>query len=201
MLRTFIYLIGINFLFFISVILFSKRYIWSLEHLPRTEYLLVLGAGINLNDYPSKILADRMVTAAEYAHTRKPKIIILSGTKRDEMYDETLSMQDFLFQCGINIKALHLDPNGFSTLQSCINFKGTFGNQEVTIVSQRFHLYRSIILSRLIGLRSYGFAANTYHFKTSKIFFWYMREFVAVPYNLIKIFLYFMQILANKIIS
>jgi len=46
------------------------------------------------------------------------------------------------------------------------------------------------MISRLIGLRSFGLAADNFSFSNSLKMFWYLREGAAIPFNLIKI-LYF----------
>jgi SanA protein len=199
MLRTLAFLVGTNFVIFLFFIFASKKHIYTLRNAPRTDYLLVLGAGVEKHGDPSKILVDRLNSTLEYAQIHQPSIIVLSGTKRKDGYDETLPMESFLIHHGLDPKLVRLDPCGFSTLQSCLNFKNTFGDKEVIIVSQRFHLYRSIMLSRLIGLHSYGLAAVTLQFRKTKTSFWYIREFFAIPYNLLKLLLYFIKIITNKL--
>jgi vancomycin permeability regulator SanA len=199
MLKTLAFIIGMTIPIYLLFIFGSKNHIYNLLTAPKTDFLLVLGAGINKNGQPSKILEDRLISTLKYVQTHQPNIIVLSGTKRKGGYDETLPMKSFLIERGIDQKLIQVDPSGFSTLHSCINFKRNFGVHDVTIVSQRFHLYRSIILSRLIGLHSYGLAAETLQFKNIKTCFWYLREFIAIPYNLLKLFVYFMEILVNKL--
>lgn len=180
----------INFLVVSGVVFFCKRYIYTFSFTPNADYVLTLGAGINKNGLPSKILEDRLISTVNYTNIYQPNQIILSGTKRKETYDEPLSMQHFLLKNGIDPKLIFSDAFGTSTFQSCINFKKTYGTQRLIIVSQKFHLYRSIMISRLIGLDSFGLIADNHSFNKTKVFLWYLREFCAIPYNIIKLFLY-----------
>lgn len=184
---------SLNIIVFIFTILYSNRWILSFSTIPKTNYLLVLGAGVNKSGQPSKILEDRLGTAAKYAHKFDPKFIILSGTQKGEFYNEPSSMQNSLLLNNVVRESMKLDPSGFSTFHSCINFKNKFGKKEIVIISQKFHLYRSILISRIIGLPTFGLAAENHKFKKIKTGFWYFREFFAIPYNLLRIFRYLVQ--------
>lgn len=182
---------------FIFTILYSSKWILRFSTIPKTNYLLVLGAGINKSGRPSKILEDRLDSAAKYIHRFEPKFIILSGTQKGETYDEPLSMQNSLLLKDVMREPIHLDPSGFSTFQSCINFKKNYGEREIVIITQKFHLYRTIIISRIIGLRSFGLVAENYNYKKIITGFWYFRELFAIPYNLLKIISYIVKPIDN----
>ena len=173
--------------------MYSSKWIFKFSAVPQKNFLLILGAGVNKNGQPSKILEDRLVSAAKYAHKFDPKFIVLSGTQKRETYDEPLSMLKSLLLKDVERGSIRLDPSGFSTFHSCINLKKNFGGKEMVIISQKFHLYRSIMVSRIIGLRSFGLVAENYNFKKVTTVFWYFREFFAIPFNLLKIIRYIVQ--------
>jgi SanA protein len=178
---------------FLVTILYSRKWILLSSAIPKTNYLLVLGAGINNTGQPSKILEDRLDSTAKYAQKFDPKFIILSGTKNKWGYDEPLSMLNSLLLKDVKQESIQLDRSGFSTFDSFINFKKNYGVQRVVIISQKYHLYRALLISRIIGLRSFGLAADNINFNKVKTGFWYFRELFSIPYNLLKIIRYIIQ--------
>ena len=176
--------------FYAFILKYHDQWILSISRIPRSDWLLVLGAGVEKNNRPSPILEDRLISATKYIKNFNPKHIILSGTKKDLNYNEPTAMLNFLLSEGIEKDSIILDELGFSTYHSCVNLKNKYNPENIVIISQRFHLYRSLMISRLIGLRSFGFVANDLSFSNSLKSFWYFRESVAIPFNLLKI-LYF----------
>jgi SanA protein len=188
-------LISILFLFivigfYMFILKYFKQWISSISRIPRSDWLLVLGAGVENNNRLSPILEDRLISAIKYARKYNPKHIILSGTKKELDYNEPAAMMNFLLFEGIDRDSIVLDESGFSTYHSCVNLKNKYNPEIIVIISQRFHLYRSLMISRLIGLQSYGLVADNFSFSNSLKAFWYFRESAAIPFNLIKM-LYF----------
>ena len=173
--------------FYAFIFKYHDQWISSISRIPRSDCLLVLGAGVEKNNQPSPILEDRLISATKYIRNFNPKHIILSGTKEDLEYNEPTAMLNFLLPEGIDQDSIFLDESGFSTYHSCVNLKNKYNPENIVIVSQRFHLYRSLMISRLIGLRSFGLVANNLSFSNSLKSFWYFRESVAIPFNLLKI--------------
>ncbi len=181
--------------FYVFILIYHNQWISNISFIPRSDWLLVLGAGLEINDQPSPILEDRLISVIKYARKFNPKHIILSGTKKNPDYNEPAAMLNFLLSEGIDRDSIVLDESGFSTYHSCVNLRNKYDPENIVIISQRFHLYRSVMISRLIGLQSFGLIANDLLFSNSLKSFWYLRESVAIPYNLIKM-LYF-HILKN----
>ena len=178
--------LSITFGFYALIKILYSQWISSITHIPQSDWLLVLGAGIENNNQPSPILEDRLISTVKYAKSFNPKYIILSGTKKERDYNEPIAMLDFLLSEGIGRDSLILDESGFSTYHSCMNIKKICGHGNLVIISQRFHLYRSLMISRLIGLQSFGLVADNYTFSNTIKIFWYLRESLAIPYNLIR---------------
>ena len=153
------------------------------------KYCLVLGAGLEKDGRPTDILMDRVSTAVGLFESKQVDILIMSGTRR-RGYDEPGAMQAAAITQGVPDSAILLDPQGISTINSCINYKKKFSRESLVIITQPFHLPRSILLARKLSLDAYGTAAVIYHFSWNKRAFWYVREFFALPYNFIKLALY-----------
>ncbi len=176
--------------FYAFILIHHKQWISSISCIPSSDWLLVLGAGVENNNRLSPILKDRLISAAKYIRKFNPKHIILSGTKKELDYNEPIAMLNFLVSEGIDQDSIVLDESGFSTYHSCVNLKNKYDPENIVIISQRFHLYRALMISRLIGLQSFGLVANDHSFSNSLRTFWCFRESVAIPFNLLKM-LYF----------
>lgn len=157
------------------------------------EYALVLGAGLEKNGQPSDILMDRIVSAMDIFNTHKVKILIMSGSQRRD-YDEAGAMQKAAVSHGIPGAAILVDRSGNSTFQSCLFVRNELNPSKVVIITQAFHLPRSILLQRLLGVEAYGISANNFSFSVLKKAFWYSREFFALPYNLLKYLIYLIKV-------
>ena len=175
-----------------SIFIYFGKFIHNLSTIKKSKILLILGAGLKKGNLPSDILKDRLISAYIYSEKFIPQIIIVSGTKKSRLYDEPAAMKKFLSVKGINNKNITLDNTGFSTMHSFINIINSRMEGDITIVSQRFHLYRALMISRLLGVNSYGLEAENMQFSKLKMAYWYFREFFAIPYNLIKLSIYFL---------
>ena len=169
---------------YLLIYLNTRQYILKRDQAGHYPYCLVLGAGLEKDGRPTDILMDRVCTAVELFKSQQVKQLIMSGTCR-ESYDEPGAMQAAATERGVPASAMRLDPQGISTLDSCLNFKKVFGG-ELVIVTQAFHLPRAIFLARRLDLPAFGVAACIYHFSWYKQTYWQAREILAIPYNLLK---------------
>jgi len=156
--------------FYTLIIKFYSQWISSISRIPHSDWLLVLGAGVENNNKPTPILKDRLISTVKYV---KRNFLLSEGIERDSIF---------------------LDELGFSTYHSCMNMKNKYDPVNIVIISQRFHLYRSLMISRLIGLQSFGLVADNISFSNTVKTFWYFREGLAIPYNLIKMLLLHLSI-------
>jgi len=183
--------------FYAFIFLFYNKHIFTITRIPKSSWLLVLGAGVEKNNQPSPILKDRLISAQKYIKKFNPKHIILSGTKRSPDYNEPLVMLNYLVSSGVNQDLIISDESGFSTFHSFVNLKNNYNPGKIIVVSQRFHLYRSLLICKIFGLQSKGLAASNLPFSKNIKTFWYFREIIATLYNLIRIL--FFLIFENKL--
>ena len=71
-----------------------------------------------------------------------------------------MRMQEDLIKRGVPEDKIFLDFAGFSTLDSVIRAKKVFGLDEVTIISQKFHNERALLIANLNGIDAVGFNAK-----------------------------------------
>ena len=96
-------------------------------------------------------------------------------------------MSNLAQSLGVDKSKLILDYQGKTTFDSLINIADYSGNEIITIVSQRFHLPRALWLANSLKINANGIPANIYKFSAYKTAYWYLREILALPINLLKI--------------
>lgn len=175
------------FCLFLCLVIKTNSRIFHFEKVPFSRYTLVLGAGLEKNGLPTDILSDRVKAAINLLNHKKTEFLILSGSSNYKKISEPLSMKSFAQSLGADQSKLILDNTGKSTFDSLINLVNTPAINQITIVTQRFHLPRAIWLAEKLGLKVCGTPANLYNFSVYKTVYWYLREVFAFPINLLKL--------------
>jgi len=123
------------------------------------DCILVLGAGIR-NGKPSPMLEDRLLTSIElYNKGVAPKILV-SGDHEHQNYDEVNVMKNYLINNGIPSENIFMDHAGLSSYDSVYRAKKIFKASRIIIVTQKYHLYRSLYIANTLDMDSYGVSAN-----------------------------------------
>lgn len=191
MIKLLIFLIFLGYCYFIIIFIRKySQYILPINRIDKRKYTLVLGAGLKKDGHPTDILADRVLTSIQLAEENKTEKLIFSGTAYHQNYDEATVMKSVAKQFGINDGQIILDKKGFTTFNSCINLRKLMDTKDLIIVTQKFHLPRAIFIARNLGFDAIGVAADKYFFSKRKILFWYLREFLSIPLNIIRVSLY-----------
>lgn len=129
--------------------------------IPVNKVGLVLGTSPKLKNGNNNLYFDyRILAAVELYKAGKIKYILISGDNRREDYNEPEEMKKTLMQKGIPEKSIYLDYAGFRTLDSVIRAKEVFGQNRLTIISQRFHNERAIYLAEKNGINAIGYNAK-----------------------------------------
>lgn len=140
----------------------TKKQILTSERSSQLEdidCIIILGAGI-WEDRPSHMLEDRLLAGIElYKKGVAPKII-MSGDHGREEYDEVNVMKDFAIEKGVPSEDIFMDHAGFSSYESIYRAKEIFEAKKVVIVTQEYHLYRSLYIANCLGLEAYGIGAD-----------------------------------------
>lgn len=118
------------------------------------SYIMVLGAGIKVDGTPSNILRQRLDTACSlYSQGAAPELIISGGES------EVIVMERYLENQGIPVSAIIEDVDGYDTYHSMKNLARIAQGKPVIVVSQCFHLYRSLYIADKLGQQATGCAA------------------------------------------
>ena len=127
--------------------------------LENIDCILVLGAGVR-NNSPSPMLEDRILKAIELYNDGVASKIIMSGDHGREDYDEVNIMKNYAIDKGIPSEDIFMDHAGFSSYESIYRTLQIFEAKKIVIVTQKYHLYRSLYIAKSLGLEAYGVEAN-----------------------------------------
>lgn len=130
----------------------------SLDEVPTTDVAIVLGASV-YRGKPSPILEQRTATAAKLYRMKKVSKILVTGDNGSLTHDEVTPVRKYLLAMGIPAKDIFLDHAGFDTYSSMYRAQAVFGADSATIVTQDFHLPRSVYIARHLGMSAYGVSA------------------------------------------
>ena len=138
---------------------------------PHRRVGLVLGCPKRVfGGWPNPFFENRIAAAAELYHRGKIDYLVASGDNHLQGYDEPTDMKNALLDKGVPADRIYLDYAGLRTLDSVVRVKEIFGQDSVTIISQKFHIQRAIFLADHHGIDAIGFAAQDvelrYAFKT-----------------------------------
>lgn len=124
------------------------------------DAILVLGASVYSDGTPSDILADRLEVAADlYLAGAAPKVIV-SGAQR-QGYDEPSAMRDYCMDLGVPEGSIIVDGKGDDTYASIYRAQNVYDVERVLVVTQAYHLYRSLMIANLLGFEdASGVAAD-----------------------------------------
>ena len=131
----------------------------NVSNIEGVDCILILGAGI-WGDKPSPMLEDRLkewITLYKKGTTKK---IIMSGDHSREDYDEVKIMKEYAESEGVPSEDIFMDHAGFSSYDSVYRAKEIFGVQKMIIVTQKYHLYRSLYIAKKLGIEAYGIESN-----------------------------------------
>jgi len=179
----------------------SSPFIYDrIENIPYNKTGLLLGTSkYTRKGMPNPYFYNRIAAAIVLYKSEKIKYLILSGDNRYKSYNEPIMMKKELIRRGIPDSVIFLDFAGFRTYDSVIRCKKVFEQNNITIISQRFHLERAIYIANKFGINAIGYEAYPVGFPDNLIIF--AREFLARIVVLVDIYTQRQpKFLGNKII-
>lgn len=121
---------------------------------PKRPVGLVLGAEVYPNGSPSPFLKARLDLAADLYAADRVEVLIVSGDGTSAANDEPAAMRRYLMSVGVPGERIVQDPAGFDTYDSCVRAQRVYGVDELTIISQTYHLPRALAICHTIGLEA-----------------------------------------------
>lgn len=156
----------------------EENVIAHVADLPDTKVALVLGTSQKLvNGLPNPFFENRIQAAALLYKEGKVSHFILSGDNRTRYYNEPASMKRALMKFGVPESAITLDYAGLRTLDSVVRSKKIFGQDKLIIITQPFHSYRALFISRFYDIEAVALIAQEPRQETAAKVYW--REYIA----------------------
>jgi len=157
----------------------SSSRIFGVEDAPGERAAIVFGAGLTRSGQPTRVLRDRVQTAAQLYAAGKVEKLLMSGDNSVVEYNEPEAMRQYAMSLGVPAEAIVLDYAGRRTYDSCYRAKAIFGLDTALLVTQEFHLPRALFICNALGLRAYGVRAANWRFWPTTYLIWNVREHLA----------------------
>lgn len=130
----------------------------SADQAPAREVVLVMGAATRNGLSPSPYLQARLDLALELWRQGKALVFIVSGSTSD---NEPAVMRAYLEQNGVHPADIVEDTGGNDSFSSCVRAGERFGVNELTVVTQSYHVPRTVATCRLVGVDAVGVGDDT----------------------------------------
>lgn len=146
----------------ISFVVIEALIIYGVEdEFKETDYVILLGGGVK-DGQPSPTLYKRLVKGIDYLEQNDSKVIVSGGLDYGEKYSEAEVMKRFLISKGIEEDRIIKEEKATSTMENFIYSEKLLGDSnEITVITNDFHMYRSKMLAKRNGLVSYGLSTET----------------------------------------
>ena len=148
---------------------FSAQYLFDdYNKIPENKCGLLLGTSkYTVHGTINQYFSTRLDAAAKLYHSGRVKYIIASGDNSEVNYNEPRQMAEGLKKRGVPMEKIFLDYAGFRTLDSIVRGKEIFGQNSVTVISQKFHNERAVYIGRTYGISVIGFNAEDNEYTTN----------------------------------
>lgn len=157
----------------------ARGKIYSIAEAPTSRAAIVFGAGLQRDGTPSPVLKDRISAAVQLYQQGKVEKILMSGDNRFVDYNEPAAMKTFAVDLGVPDEAIVLDYAGRRTYDTCYRAREIFGLDEALLVTQKFHLPRTIFTCTGMGMKVDGVTADLREYHTNSLRYWNLRELPA----------------------
>ncbi len=141
----------------------------DIKKLPKTDCILVLGAGLKDDGTPNYMLRDRLDTAIALYKKGISNRLLMSGDHGRTNYDEVNAMKTYAINAGVPSEHIFMDHAGFSTYESACRASSVFQVKSAVVITQKYHLYRALYDMKQMGLESYGVYAKDVTYKGQQI--------------------------------
>ena len=142
--------------------------------IPHRKVGLLLGTSPRTpQNEPNFYYINRITATADLYKAGKINRIIASGGDYSQRagggYNELVAMRDSLIAHGIPDSVIILDYDGTRTLNSIVKVKEVYGEDCITLISQKYHNERAIYLATQQGIDAIGYNAKPSHILTKRI--------------------------------
>lgn len=138
----------------------------DISRLPPAETVIILGASVHADGKLSPILQDRVDTAIRLYENGKVDNFLVTGDHRSDDYNEVAAMVNYLTENGIDKSLITADHAGLDTYDSMYRAGKLFDIKSATVVTQAFHLPRTLFIASNLGFDYRGFVADQRNYQT-----------------------------------
>ena len=139
----------------------ARPYIVSAQEVDHAQVAIVLGALVYAKPGKlSPVLQDRVDTAIALYKAGKVDRLLMTGDHGQQNYDEVNSMRVYAEAKGVPDEHIFLDHAGFNTYDSMARARRVFMVDSAVVVTNQFHLDRSVFLARSQGIKAQGVVAD-----------------------------------------
>jgi SanA protein len=124
----------------------------DISELSHAQAAIVPGAQVRPDGTMSLMLADRVDRTAKLWRAGKVDRILVSGDHGRWTYDEPDTMRLALMKAGVPGRVIFTDHAGFNTRATMIRAKRIFDVSSAIVVTQPFHMDRSLYLAKEAGI-------------------------------------------------
>jgi SanA protein len=128
----------------------------DIRQVPSSNIAIVLGTRALPTGKPSERLVNRCDKAVALYKAGKVKRILMSGDNRAFSHHECDVMRAYAIEKGVLAKDVTIDPLGRRTYDSMYRAITVFHIKRAIIVTQKFHMDRSLFTAKAVGIDAYG---------------------------------------------
>lgn len=140
----------------------------STDQVKNNQIGLVLGTAKKVSPSQANLhFENRMEAAAELYREGKVSHLLVSGDGGSKYYNEPRDMTAKLISLKIPKQAISSDNSGYRTLDSIVRAKKVYGLENVTIISDGFHVNRALFVAKSMGLDAIAFSSQPVSLKQS----------------------------------
>lgn len=144
----------------------KERIYTNVDSIPHRKVGLILGTSplTTWNGRRNYYFDHRIKAGAELYNAGKVDWLVVSGgdyRNTENGYDEPVAMRDSLLKQGVDSLHIILDYDGTRTLNSIAKMHDVYGQDSITIISQKFHNERALYQAKHLGLDAIGYNATT----------------------------------------
>lgn len=132
----------------------------DVEAIPKQKVGLILGTSKWSKRGENLFYSNRVKAAVALYNAGKVDYLLISGDNATTKYNEPKMIREDLLKNAVPDNRIVLDYAGFRTLDSVVRSKEVFGQTEVTIISQQFHIERALFIADNKDLGAIGFNAR-----------------------------------------
>ncbi len=164
----------------------------------KVDVIVVMGAAVRQGGLPSPALTRRVRHAVALFHRGVTKHLLLTGGIGKHPPSEASVMKQLALEQGVPENDIILEETATNTLESAIACASIICCRDwfrVLIVTDRYHLFRTLMAFQAVGIKATGSFPATREAGTvwRRWYFRYVREGIAVLWYLVRIAVLQMQ--------